>query len=33
MALQQPIDEDIRGWTRAQKDAWWLRNVYRGDMP
>jgi uncharacterized oligopeptide transporter (OPT) family protein len=26
-------DEQIRGWTREQKDRWWLENVYRGDMP
>ncbi|WP_339938667.1 OPT family oligopeptide transporter [Undibacterium luofuense] len=32
MALQQLSDEQIRTWTRAQKDEWWLKNVYRGDM-
>ena len=32
MALQQLSDEQVRTWTRAQKDEWWLRNVYRGDM-
>jgi uncharacterized oligopeptide transporter (OPT) family protein len=26
-------DEQIRGWTREQKDRWWFENVYRGDMP
>ena len=33
MALQQLSDEQIRTWTREQKDRWWLENVYRGDMP
>ncbi|MGZ5652170.1 MAG: OPT/YSL family transporter, partial [Usitatibacter sp.] len=33
MALQQLTEEQIRNWTRAQKDEWWFRNVYRGDMP
>jgi uncharacterized oligopeptide transporter (OPT) family protein len=32
MALQQLSDDQVRTWTRAQKDEWWLRNVYRGDM-
>ncbi|MBI1840962.1 MAG: OPT/YSL family transporter [Verrucomicrobia bacterium] len=25
-------DEQIRGWSRAQKDTWWFEKVYRGDM-
>ena len=33
MALQQLNEEQIRTWTRAQKDEWWFKNVYRGDMP
>jgi uncharacterized oligopeptide transporter (OPT) family protein len=33
MALLQLTEEQIRTWTRAQKDEWWFRNVYRGDMP
>ncbi|MET0382516.1 MAG: OPT/YSL family transporter [Burkholderiaceae bacterium] len=33
MAIRQLDDEQIRTWTRAQKDEWWLRDVYRGDMP
>ena len=33
MALPQLSDEDVRTWTRAQKDRWWLEHVYRGDMP
>jgi len=32
MALHQLTDEQIKTWTRAQKDEWWLKNVYRGDM-
>lgn len=32
MALQQLDDEQIRTWTRAQKDEWWFKNIYRGDM-
>ncbi len=32
MALLQLDEERIRGWTREQKDRWWLENVYRGDM-
>jgi uncharacterized oligopeptide transporter (OPT) family protein len=32
MALLQLDDEQIKTWTRAQKDQWWLTNVYRGDM-
>src|SRR5262245_37002899 len=33
MALPQLTDEQIRTWTRDQKDRWWLENVYRGDLP
>jgi OPT family oligopeptide transporter len=33
MALQQLDDEQVRNWSRAQKDEWWFRNVFRGDMP
>jgi uncharacterized oligopeptide transporter (OPT) family protein len=33
MALQQLSEEQVRTWTRTQKDEWWFRNVYRGDMP
>ena len=32
MALKQLDDEQIRTWSREQKDRWWLENVYRGDM-
>jgi uncharacterized oligopeptide transporter (OPT) family protein len=33
MALQQLDEEQIRTWTREQKDQWWFKNVFRGDMP
>ena len=33
MALQHLTEEQIRTWTREQKDRWWLENVFRGDMP
>ncbi len=33
MPLQHLSDEQIRTWTREQKDRWWLANVFRGDMP
>lgn len=33
MPLPQLTDEQIRTWTRAQKDRWWFENVYRGDVP
>src|SRR5512142_3344609 len=33
MAIPQLTPEQIRTWTVQQKDAWWLANVYRGDMP
>lgn len=32
MAIQQLSDEQIRTWSREQKDRWWLDHVYRGDM-
>lgn len=33
MAIKELTEEQIRTWTLAQKDRWWLENVYRGDMP
>jgi uncharacterized oligopeptide transporter (OPT) family protein len=33
MALPHLTDDQIRDWTREQKDLWWFRNVFRGDMP
>ena len=32
MPIQQLTDDQIKTWTRRQKDEWWLNNVYRGDM-
>ena len=32
MAIQQLTDEQTRNWTRSQKDEWWFKNVYRGNM-
>ncbi len=33
MALAHLTDEQIRTWTREQKDRWWFENVFRGDLP
>ena len=33
MSLKELTDEQVRTWTRAQKDRWWFENVFRGDMP
>ena len=33
MAIKQLSEEQVRTWTREQKDEWWLKNVFRGDMP
>jgi uncharacterized oligopeptide transporter (OPT) family protein len=33
MALQHLSDEQVAGWTREEKDRWWLENIFRGDMP
>jgi uncharacterized oligopeptide transporter (OPT) family protein len=33
MALLQLSEEQIRSWTPTQKDEWWFKNVFRGDMP
>jgi len=33
MALQHLTEEQVRTWTREQKDRWWLENVFRGNMP
>jgi len=33
MAIRQLTEEQVRTWTREQKDRWWLENVWRGDMP
>ncbi len=33
MALNQLNEEQVKTWTLEQKDEWWLKNVYKGDMP
>jgi len=33
MPLLQLSPEQVRTWSRAQKDRWWFENVWRGDMP
>jgi uncharacterized oligopeptide transporter (OPT) family protein len=33
MALQQLTAEQVRSWTREQKDRWWHDNLYRHDTP
>jgi OPT family oligopeptide transporter len=33
MAVHELNEEQIRTWSREQKDRWWFENVFRGDMP
>ncbi len=33
MAIPQLTEEQVRTWSREQKDSWWLATVWRGDMP
>jgi OPT family oligopeptide transporter len=33
MAIKQLTPEQIKSLSLEEKDAWWLANVYRGDMP
>lgn len=33
MAILHLSDEQVRTWTRRQKDRWWFDNVWQGDMP
>ena len=33
MALKQLTPEQVRDWTREQKDRWWFDHVYRSNMP
>jgi uncharacterized oligopeptide transporter (OPT) family protein len=33
LALKQLTEEQVRTWTRTQKDEWWFKHVFRGDMP
>ena len=32
-ALPHLTDDQVRDWTLQQKDEWWLKNVFKGDMP
>ena len=32
MALKSMSEEEIRTWSRGQKDRWWRDNLFRGDM-
>jgi uncharacterized oligopeptide transporter (OPT) family protein len=32
VTIQHLTEAQIANWSREQKDAWWLANVYRGDM-
>lgn len=33
MPIPQLSEEQVRTWTRTQKDRWWFENVFRGDVP
>ncbi|MBI4060104.1 MAG: OPT/YSL family transporter [Elusimicrobia bacterium] len=33
MAIEELTKEQILSMTAAEKDRWWLKNVYKGDMP
>ncbi len=33
MAIPHLTDEQIRTWSKEQKDRWWLDHVYRADVP
>lgn len=33
MAIQSLTPEQIASWSRREKDEWWLKNVFRGEMP
>lgn len=33
MAIPQLTEEQIRTWSREQKDRWWFTSVFRGQMP
>lgn len=33
MAIEHLTEQQVRDWSREQKDRWWLEKVYRGDMP
>ena len=33
MPIQELSEEQVRTMSLEEKDAWWLKNIYRGDMP
>jgi len=33
MAIKELTEEQIQNMTLEEKDAWWLKNVYKGNMP
>jgi uncharacterized oligopeptide transporter (OPT) family protein len=33
VAIEQLTEEQVRTMSPAEKDRWWLENVFRGDMP
>lgn len=33
MPIQSLTEQQVREWSREQKDRWWLQNVFRGNMP
>ena len=33
MALTHLTEEEIRTWSREQKDRWWFEKIYRGNLP
>ncbi len=33
MAIHELTEEQAQAWTRAQKDEWWFKDVFKGDAP
>lgn len=33
MAIKHLSEEQVRTWTLAQKDEWWAKEIFRGNMP
>ncbi len=33
MAIKQLTEEEVRTWSLKEKDTWWFREIFRGDMP
>jgi putative OPT family oligopeptide transporter len=33
MAIKQLTEEQIKEWSLEEKDKWWFKNVWKGDMP